>query len=385
MSHQQLTPTQIVVPQAIQTLPTAQILELYCDRIERKIIMKKKILLLVTGLSSLSLLVACSNQSNHLSQTNSASSVEQSQSDGSESEDSSSSEEKKVDTSAYDDIISKYQTAVADNQTDASINPLVVTYARSQTNPASTVYAYYDMDGNGVDELVFAFKPGNVFKDYMITDIYTISKDDGQVIRLTDGLQLGMLGERMTLAYLKDKTFSYYGSVGATAGGGSGYHFNNDGLSLVKNNSNSGAEKADLSSWDWEDLSSDESNSSSKTSLEDKTSSSSFKADELKNGNYKSAVGTWKSSNGMIIKITSDGQLELWGNAYPIDKVSQSQYVSGIYSLTYIDSIPTGNTPQLSFVLKGLAIGSDAGDNSKDRILATNGMPSEKSYYYRVD
>ncbi len=125
---------------------------------------------------------------------------------------------------------------------------------------------------------------------------------------------------------------------------------------LVKNDSDSGAEKADLSSWDWEDLSSDESNSSSKTSLEDKTSSSSFKADELKNGNYKSAVGTWKSSNGMTIKITSDGQLELWGNAYPIDKVSQSQYVSGIYSLTYIDSIPTGNTPQLSFVLKGLAM-----------------------------
>ena len=85
-----------------------------------------------------------------LSQTNSASSVEQFQSEGSESEDSSSSEEKKVDTSAYDDIISKYRTAVADNQTDASINPLVVTYARSQTNPASTVYAYYDMDGNGL-------------------------------------------------------------------------------------------------------------------------------------------------------------------------------------------------------------------------------------------
>lgn len=62
-----------------------------------------------------------------------------------------------------------------------------------------TVYAYYDMDGNGVDELVFAFKPGNVFKDYMITDIYTISKDDGQVIRLTDGLQLGMLGDSSDL------------------------------------------------------------------------------------------------------------------------------------------------------------------------------------------
>ncbi len=31
---------------------------------------------------------------------------------------------------------------------------------------------------------------GNVFKDYMITDIYTISRMMVQVIRLTDGLQL---------------------------------------------------------------------------------------------------------------------------------------------------------------------------------------------------
>lgn len=342
--------------------------------------MKKKLLLLVTGLSSLALLAACSNQSNHLSSTNSSSSVEQSQSDGSES----SSEEEKVDTSAYDDIISKYQTAVANNQTDDSLNFLVVNYANSQTSPASTVYTYRDLDGNGVDELILAFKPGKLFKDYMITDIYTISKDNGQAIRLTDGSQLGMLGERMTLTYLKDKTFSYYGSAGATAGGGSGYHFNNDGQSLVKDDSDSGAEKADLSDWDWKDLDSASSNSSSKTSSEGKTSSSSLKADELKNGNYKSAVGTWKSSNGQTIKITSDGQLELWGSTYPIDKVSEEKYDSGIYSLTYIDSNPTGNTP-IEFCLKGVSDRGDAGDNSKDRILATQGMPSEEDYYYRVD
>lgn len=342
--------------------------------------MKKKLLLLATGLSSLALLAACSNQSNHLSSTNSSSSVEQSQSDSSES----SSEEKKVDTSAYDDIISKYQTAVADNQTDASINPLVVTYANSQTSPASTVYTYRDLDGNGVDELILAFKPGKLFKDYMITDIYTISKDDGQVIRLTDGSQLGMLGERMTLTYLKDKTFSYYGSAGATAGGGLGYHFNDDGQSLVKDDSDTGAEKADLSDWDWKDLDSASSNSSSKTSSEGKTSSSSLKADELKNGNYKSAVGTWKSSNGKTITVTSDGQLELWGSTYPIDKVSEEKYDSGIYSLTYIDSNPTGNTP-IEFCLKGVSDRGDAGDNSKDRILATQGIPTEENYYYRVD
>lgn len=220
--------------------------------------MKNKVLVLVTGLSSLVLLAACSNQQNGLTSTNSSSSVEQSQSSSSESSStstsSSSSQEKKVDTSAYDSIISKYQTAMANNQTDDSLNFLVVNYANSQTSPASTVYTYRDLDGNGVDELILAFKPGKLFKEHMITDIYTISKDSDQVIRLTEGPQLGMLGERMTLAYLMDNTFSYYGSAGAMAGGGSGYHFSSDGQSLIKDDSDSGAEKADFSNWDWKDL-----------------------------------------------------------------------------------------------------------------------------------
>ena len=342
--------------------------------------MKSKVLVLVTALSSLVLLTACSNLQNGLTASTSSSSVEQSQSSSSES----SSQEEKVDISSYDSIISKYQTAVADNQTDASINPLVVTYANSQTSPASTVYTYRDLDGNGVDELILAFKPGKLFKEHVITDIYTISKDSGQVIRLTEGPQLGMLGQRMTLAYLMDNTFSYYGSAGAMAGGGSGYRFSSDGQSLVKDDSDSGADKVDLSNWGWKDLSSASTNSSSKTSSEDKTSSTSLNADELKNGNYKSAVGTWKSSNGKTITITSDGQLNLWGYTYPIDKVSSNQYVSGIYSLTYVDSSPTGNTP-IQLCPKGVSDASDAGDNSKDRILATNGMPSEGDYYYRVD
>ena len=342
--------------------------------------MKSKVLVLVTALSSLVLLTACSNLQNGLTASTSSSSVEQSQSSSSES----SSQEEKVDISSYDSIISKYQTAVADNQTDASINPLVVTYANSQTSPASTVYTYRDLDGNGVDELILAFKPGKLFKEHVITDIYTISKDSGQVIRLTEGPQLGMLGERMTLAYLMDNTFSYYGSAGAMAGGGSGYRFSSDGQSLVKDDSDSGADKVDLSNWGWKDLSSASTNSSSKTSSEDKTSSTSLNADELKNGNYKSAVGTWKSSNGKTITITSDGQLNLWGYTYPIDKVSSNQYVSGIYSLTYVDSSPTGNTP-IQLCPKGVSDASDAGDNSKDRIIATNGMPSVESYFYRVD
>ena len=338
--------------------------------------MKNKVLALVTGLSSLVLLAACSNQQNGLTSTTSSSSVEQSQSRSSES----SSQEKKVDTSAYDSIISKYQTAVANNQTDASLNSLIVTYANSQTSPASTVYTYRDLDGNGVDELILAFKPGKLFKEHMITDIYTISKDSDQVIRLTEGPQLGMLGERMTLAYLMDNTFSYYGSAGATAGGGSGYHFSSDGQSLVKDDSDSGADEVDLSNWGWKDLSSASTESSAASQTQ--TSSTALKPDELKNGNYKSAVGTWKSSNGQTITITSDGQLDLWGDTRPIDSVSAND--SGGFNLTYVDSSPVGNAP-IQLFPKGVSDGSDAGDNSKDRILATNGMPSEESYFYRVD
>ena len=348
--------------------------------------MKNKVLALVTGLSSLVLLAACSNQQNGMISTTSSSSVEQSRSSSSESSStsnsSSSSQEKKVDTSAYDSIISKYQTAVANNQTDASLNSLIVTYANSQTSPASTVYTYRDLDGNGVDELILAFKPGKLFKEHVITDIYTISKDSGQVIRLTEGPQLGMLGERMTLAYLMDNTFSYYGSAGATAGGGSGYHFSSDGQSLVKDDSDSGADEVDLSNWGWKDLSSASTESSAASQTQ--TSSTALKPDELKNGNYKSAVGTWKSSNGQTITITSDGQLNLWGSTYPIDKVPSNQYVSVIYTLTYVYSSPVGNAP-IALCTKGVSDGSDAGDNSKDRILATNGMPSEESYFYRVD
>ena len=255
-----------------------------------------------------------------------------------------------------------------------------MTYANSQISPASTVYTYRDLDGNGVDELVFAFKPGKLFKEHVITDIYTISKDSGQVIRLTEGPQLGMLGERMTLAYLMDNTFSYYGSAGATAGGGSGYHFSSDGQSLVKDDSDSGADEVDLSNWGWKDLSSASTESSAASQTQ--TSSTALKPDELKNGNYKSAVGTWKSSNGQTITITSDGQLDLWGDTRPIDSVSAND--SGGFNLTYVDSSPVGHAP-IQLFPKGVSDGSDAGDNSKDRILATNGMPSEESYFYRVD
>ena len=58
--------------------------------------------------------------------------------------------------------------------------------------------------------------------------------------------------------------------------------------------------------------------------------------------------------------------------------------VSGIYTLTYVDSSQVGNTP-IQLCPKGISDASDAGDNSKDRILATNGVPSEESYFYRVD
>ena len=37
---------------------------------------------------------------------------------------------------------------------------------RDRQSPASTVYTYRDLDGNGVDELILAFKPGKLFKEH---------------------------------------------------------------------------------------------------------------------------------------------------------------------------------------------------------------------------
>ena len=62
------------------------------------------------------------------------------------------------------------------------------------------------------------------------------------------------------------------------------------------------------------------------------------------------------------------------------NQVPPNQYVSGIYTLTYVDSSPVGSTP-IQLCPKGVSDASDAGDNSKDRILATNGVPSEEAIF----
>lgn len=117
----------------------------------------------MTGLSSLVLLAVCSNQQMAWLPPTSSSSVEQSQSSSSESSSTStssiSSQEKKVDTSAYDSIISKYQTAVANNQTDASLNSFVVTYANSQTS--STALEPYDLKNGNYKSTVGTWKSSN--------------------------------------------------------------------------------------------------------------------------------------------------------------------------------------------------------------------------------
>ena len=117
----------------------------------------------------------------------------------------------------------------------------------------------------------------------MITDIYTISKDDGQVIRLTDGLQLGMLGEAYDLGFTSRirRLATMVVSVPRQAVVQVTTLIMTASL-LSKTTVIQVLKSRIFLVGIGRDLSSDESNSSSKTSLEDKTSSSSFKADELK-------------------------------------------------------------------------------------------------------
>lgn len=158
-----------------------------------------------------------------------------------------------MDKALYQPVIDSYKVALEKNQADQTINLLTTNYYSSYET--DTGYAYYDFDGNGIDELVIAFLPSKLFKSPMITDLYTITKDN-ELKRLTNKeLNLDMIGERMTLVALKDGTFSYYGSGGADQGVSYGYRFSKEGDNLEKTDTISDSAVVDLNALTWTNLS----------------------------------------------------------------------------------------------------------------------------------
>ncbi|MGT2666340.1 SH3 domain-containing protein [Streptococcus rifensis] len=182
----------------------------------------------------------------------------------SESTTSQSNDKKEVDKTLYQPIIDRYKTALEKDQADQTINLLTTHYY--STYETDTGYAYYDFDGNGIEELVVAFLLSKLFKSPMITDLYTITEDN-EVKRLTnEELNLNMIGERMTLIALQDGTFSYYGSSGADQGVSYGYRFSTAGDSLERTDTVSDSDTFDINALAWTNISPDHKEEKAETS-----------------------------------------------------------------------------------------------------------------------
>ena len=98
---------------------------------------------------------------------------------------------------AYSDKIDEYATALSMDDEEflemeydcSSINWLMLTYAH-QYDEISLAYAYYDVDNNGIPELIFA-------DGFNVIDIYTLK--DGKIIKLYKEC---FFGERVRLYVL---------------------------------------------------------------------------------------------------------------------------------------------------------------------------------------
>lgn len=211
--------------------------------------MKKKYLMLATTVLAVAGLglTACGNKHEKVESSPSTSSMSKSSSSSfssSSSSSSSSSEQKaKVDYSLYDATIAAYADVAKGGTSTDDINPLANQVKSSMGYYTGIETARYDLDDNGVEELLVALvtKDGN----RSLLDIRTISDD--QVIRLTNSSNhLDGIGERMLLLPLKDGQLLFRGASSATDHSYSLFGFNQAGNDLVK--TSEGTEESDLSS-----------------------------------------------------------------------------------------------------------------------------------------
>ena len=350
--------------------------------------MKKYFTLSVATLSLL-LLCACSNKK----QTESSSSrVSSSKTSSSSSKSSSSKKVEKTDIKLYDSILDMYAQAIQNpkaNQQNQEINWIV---SQANIHPqvySGVFYSYYDLDKNGTEELIVAMGRVNADVKYDLLDIYTI--DDQKPLRLTNKEnQLDMIGERMILAPLEDGSFLYRGASSATEAQYIHYNFNQKGNALEKVAEGASQDSLgqlpaflDLSILDWKVLGKTETNTESSTSSMDE--------EAIKNGDYSSIVGTWKSGTGNTLVFDANGL------------VSETQHLSEYGARDMYGFVSIGVLPKqgaggyvIAFIPKGKDYTitnagetyKDASDHDRDRIWAGQGLGTNtdpNSFYYKID
>ena len=314
--------------------------------------MKKRILLIVI---TLLVLGACSKK-------NSNQKVSGNWYTGSSSSTSASDKKEASDNSIYDIVLEKLRNDTSDT-------------------PA-THYAYYDIDGNGQDELFsgrywestgtveFAalYYDNNGVADYLAQSYVASSGGYREAANIyTDGT---IITAKWTSTGTKMEDTQYQ------------LRADNSGIDTIKSATVpigrdvelsdyfdiKGKKEFDFSILDWQPLASEQ------------TSSGDLNIDQILNGDYTSLAGTWKNGRGQTFEFSDEGMLE----GMNISSPRESSYGTVILACGSANGAPGG------FAIEVYSTGvknpkGDHSDSSQSRLIAGQqfiDFPAE-AYYYR--
>lgn len=321
----------------------------------------KKIALL--GMMGLSILFGCSKKDSNQAATGSwYTSSNESSSSTSSSSQTESNEEVTGNNSIYDIVLEKLRNDTSDT-------------------PA-THYAYYDIDGNGQDELFsgrywestgtveFAalYYDNNGVADYLAQSYVASSGGYREAANIyTDGT---IITAKWTSTGTKMEDTQYQ------------LRADNSGIDTIKSATVpigrdvelsdcfdiKGKKEFDFSILDWQPLASEQ------------TSSGDLNIDQILNGDYTSLAGTWKNGRGQTFEFSDEGMLE----GMNISSPRESSYGTVILACGSANGAPGG------FAIEVYPTGvknpkGDHSDSSQSRLIAGQqfiDFPAE-AYYYR--
>lgn len=290
----------------------------------------------------------------------------------------STTEEVKPDYTLYDAVIQKYaQVQPGNSNVSADINSMAI-LARPGGPFTGIEYAQVDLDKNGVDELLVAFRTKD--NKWSLLDLYTLNKN--QLVRMTTKENgLDAIGERTSIVPLKDGTFAYHASGGARNYTLGQFQIDKSGIRLEKIKSDLSAEEfqklgeaLDLSTVGFKSVKGNNAPVAEKKGID---------IEAIKNGDYSSLAGTWKNNKGQTYTFDANGLVgdyEIVGNARELNgfvmvgaKVKSA--MAGGFNMIFIQA----NSP---FIFNGI---QDPSDSSKDRIMVGQAYQGETDrFFYKV-
>lgn len=274
-------------------------------------------------------------------------------------------------------------------------------------NPDKFVYAFYDLDGNGQEELFV----GSRFTEGEVYPSAFFYMKDGEPTLLAESIVAGHGGARAAVTFYKDGSISdIRWSSGTGDAEGVVYQLQKDNTEamVVRQASDfkvpsetdndplglAGKETVSLADLSWEELVLPASSGQTTAAKETKM----MAIDAIQHHDFVSLAGTWRNGKGETITISESGQVVY--QSYPevthfVD-LERSRIEGGILHAGITNpeamasaTIPTQFIPAGAVITSVAENGTDPTDQTKDRFFSTQYlMPADilaKETYYRVE